>query len=215
MEQDNRGHKKSIFETRPVIIATNNQDKFTQIADIFQALNVKINKFVSPKDLDIQSEQSESGSIYDRAKQKALNCLSLLKPEDLEKYSCIIANDAATKLPSLNIVTTESRKLATQILAGELLKPGDPLHYIYAFAVILLPGKKMFTTTAEIPFTYLGNPNAVKLSTEHKNTMNEVKALVGQNIPHSNLPEREVTQYRLKYLKKGLQPIINKINKQK
>jgi hypothetical protein len=196
-----------------VIIATSNQDKFIQISNILTSLKINSNEFVNLTDLNITNDEEETGSIMDRAKQKALNCLSKLSEADYSKYLCIVSNDTGTSLPTLNIKTAESKKIASQILSGELLKTGDPINYVYSYAFILLPSKKMLTAEAEIPFTYLGNPKNLVL-TEGQNTMNLVKALPGQTVPHSEISQEEVIKYRLTYLENTLKPIIETINNQ-
>jgi len=196
---------------KPVIIATSNPDKFNQISKILSSLELQTNKFLSLADLDINNDQNETGSMLERAKQKALFCLSKIKPENLNQYLCIVANDTGTHLPTLNIETEESKKIASQILAGELIKPSDPINYVYTYAFILLPSQKLMTATAEVPFTYLGNPKNITLE-EGKNTMNLVKAIPGQTVPHNQIPESEVISYRLQFLRQALNPIIEEIN---
>ena len=196
---------------KPVIIATGNPDKFEQIINILSAIKVKTNKFLNLADLNITNDEPETGSLLERAKQKVLNCLAKINPEDQKKYLCIVANDTGTKLPTLNLETAESKKIATQILAGELIKPGDPIVYVYAYAFVILPNRKMLTAQVDIPFTYLGNPKGLKLI-EGQNTMSGVKAIPGQNVPHSEIPPEKVIKYRLKYLKEALSPIVSEIN---
>lgn len=71
----------------------------------------------------------------------------------------------------------------------------------------------MLTAEAEIPFTYLGNPKGLKVNEkESTNIMSYVKAVPGQNVPHSEVPVDEVIEYRLKYLKEVLDPIVAQIN---
>jgi hypothetical protein len=196
---------------KEIIIATGNQDKFQQIASLLTALNVNTSRFLSLSDLDIYSDLAETGTLLARAKQKAFYCLSQIKPRDYSNYLCIVANDTGTKLPTLNIETTESKKISSEILKGNLIKAGEPINYLYSYAFILLPSQKLMTAEVEIPFTYLGNPNHL-VPIEGQNIMNQVKALVGQNIPHSQLLESEVIEYRLGFLRKELSPIIEQIN---
>lgn len=196
---------------KPIIIATGNQDKFQQIVNIFTALHVNTDMFLNLANLNIINNEIETGNLLDRAKQKAFYCLSQIRPNDYPRYLCIAANDTGTKLPTLNFETEESRKIASEILEGKLIKAGDPIHYVYTYAFIILPSQKLITTKVEIPFTYLGNPNGLK-QIEGQNTMSQVKAIFGQNIPHSQIPEDKVIEYRLKFLRKSLAPIISQIN---
>ena len=197
---------------KPIIIATSNIDKFDLTVNILRAMDVKPDKFLNLADLNIVNDQPEIGGIMERAKQKALYCLSKIKSEDYSKYGCVIANDTGTRLPTINLVTEESRKLASEILAGNHIKAGDPMIYIYAYVVILLPHLDMLTAIAEVPFTYLGNPKGITLE-EGKNTMGLVKAIPGQNIPHAFVPAKEETSYRLGYLRNALEPLVDRIKK--
>jgi|CXWL01.1.fsa_nt_gi hypothetical protein len=196
---------------KPIIIATGNQGKFEQTTNILKSLKVNTDQFLNLADLGITNDEPETDSLLDRAKQKALHCLSKIKPEDYSKYLCLVANDTGTKLPTLNLESAESKKIARQILAGELLKPGDPIIYVYSYVFVLLPSQKMLTTQTDIPFTYLGNPKGLT-QIEGQNTMSQVKAIPGQSVPHSQIPLEEEIQYRLTYLKAALSPIIDQIN---
>ncbi len=194
-----------------IIIATGNQGKFHQIVNILTTLGIKTNRFLNLADLQITNDEPEIGTLTDRAKQKVLNCLSKLDPKDYSKYFCIVGNDTGTKLPTTNLESAESKKIAAEILAGNHLHAGDPLVYVYAYAFILLPSQKMLTAQVDIPFTYLGNPNGLT-PVEGQNFMSQVKAIPGQTIPHSQIPIEEEITYRLKYLKAALSPIIAQIN---
>lgn len=198
---------------KSVIIATGNNDKFEQIRALLTSLKINTDKFLSLKDLGITNDQPEVGSRLERAKQKAYYTLSQVDPKDYSKYLCIVANDTATKLPTEGIETEESKKIAARILSGELLKPGDPIHYTHSYVFITFPDKKMYVAESEIPYTYLGNPKGIRVD-EKKSTlvMGNVCAIPGQNIPNIELPEKERIAYRLKFLKKVLIPIVNKIN---
>ncbi len=196
---------------KPIIIATSNPGKFEQITNILKSLKVKTDQFINLADLKITNDEPETGSLLDRAKQKALNCLSKIKPEDYSNYLCIVANDTGTRLPTLNLESAESKRIAAEVLSGKHLKDGDPIVYVYAYAFILLPSQKMLTAQVEIPFTYLGNPKSLT-QVEGQNTMSQVKAIPGQNIPHGEIPLEEEITYRLKYLQEALSPIINQIN---
>lgn len=196
---------------KKIIIATGNQDKFKQIAELLTTLNINTNQFLNLDDLKINNNQTEIGTLAERAKQKAFNCLSQIKESDYSNYLCIVANDTGTKLPTLNIETAESKKIASEILKGKLVNVGDPIYYVYSYAFILFPDQKLITAEIEIPFTYLGNPNNLEM-VEGQNIMGQVKALVGQKIPHSQIPENEVIEYRLKFLREKFSPIIDQIN---
>lgn len=196
---------------KPIIIATSNQGKFEQIKGILTSLNVKTNKFLNLADLGITNDEPETGSLLERAQQKALYCLSKIKPEDYPKYLCIVANDTGTRLPTLNLESAESKRIAAEILSGQHLEPGDTIVYVYVYAFILLPSQKLLSAQVEIPFTYLGNPKGL-VQVEGQNTMSQVKAIPGQNIPHSEIPLEEEVVYRLQYLQETLAPIINQIN---
>ncbi len=194
--------------TKPIIVATTNPGKFNQISKVLVSLGINNTQFLSLADLGILNGPVETGSIQDRATQKAQFCLSQIKPLGLANYKFIVANDTGTRLPTLNLDTAESKKIAQEILEGELLQPGDPLNYIYSYTFISLPSQKLYTAQVEVPFTYLGNPQKIKF-TEGQNIMNEVKAIPGQTIPHSQVDEIEVIKYRLKYLTPVLKPIID------
>ncbi|MBI2325881.1 hypothetical protein HYU91_00675 [Candidatus Collierbacteria bacterium] len=196
---------------KPIIIATNNLGKFDQVVNLLTALKVMTNQFLNLADLNLVNDKEETGTMLDRAKQKALNCLERLGQENLSQYLCLVANDTGTRLPSLNIETEESKKIASQILSGKLLKPGDQICYVYTYAFILLPSQKILTTQVEIPFTYLGNPQKLTLA-EGQNTMSQVKAIPGQNIPHSQIPNEVEINYRLQFLRDKLTPIVSEIN---
>lgn len=197
---------------KEIIIATGNQDKFEQITNILTTLNVHTDRFLSLANLNIINDQPEIGDLKTRAKQKAFYCLSKINQNDYSKYLCIVGNDVGTQLPTVKIDTPESRVTASEILEGKILKAGEPINYVYSYAFILFPNQELMTAEVEIPFTYLGNPLGLK-ETDGKNTMSRVKAIPGQNIPHSQIPMDEVIEYRLKYLKKALLPIVNRINK--
>ena len=192
---------------KEVVISTGNPNKFNQISHILTSLNVKADRFVSLSELGITNDESESGTIMDRALQKAKFCLGKVSVD----CGCIVGNDVGTRLPTVGIETTESRQLVDEILAGKHLKAGDPINYVYAYAFILLPNQKILTAQAEIPFTYLGNPLGLK-RIDGQNTMNQVKAIPGQYISHNLIPPEEVIAYRLKFLRTSLEPIVNEIN---
>ena len=195
---------------KPIVIATGNMDKFQQTIHILTSLGINPDSFLSLNDLNIVNDEPETGGVLDRAKQKALICVSKLSQKDRLKYHCVLANDVATILPTLNIETTESKRIAAEILAGKHIKRGDPMNYTYAYALILLPDGEMLTAQAEVPFVYLGNPDNLTLI-QGQNTMSRVKAIPGQNVPHSHLPIQVETSHRVKYLAEALIPILERM----
>jgi hypothetical protein len=195
---------------KEIIVATSNKDKFRQVTQLLTTLGIN-DRFLSLDDLKIKSRQEETETLLARAKQKVFNCLSQIEIDDYPNCLCVVANDTGTRLPTLNIKTAESKKIAAEILSGNLIKAGDPINYVYSYAVVILPAKKLLTAEVEIPFTYLGNPDNLEVI-EGQNIMSRVKALVGQKIPHSQIPEDEVTEYRLKFIREKFSPIIDEIN---
>ncbi len=135
-----------------ILIATTNQDKFNIISTLLNKIGFNQFQFYNLKMLNLTSTIIETGSIEDRAKQKAYEFKSLTNT-----YTAIIGIDDGILLPTFHTIDTELKKVLKQIIYDKILQQNDIVYICRSFYFIT--PKKEYSIFTKIPFIYHNKEN--------------------------------------------------------
>lgn len=186
---------------RTILIATHNKDKFNTVRRMLE--NVSNNKFtfINLNDLEINRDVEEIGNIIERAEQKARLVIDLVK----DKVEAVIGIDDGIKIKGT--ITTETKKEADKILAGDYLELGELAPIIRGYFIINTKTKNTESCLTEIPFKYVGNENKIKRE-EGKYPLSYVLARIDSSKPIGYDTEEDNIKYTLSHSIEGLKKLF-------
>ena len=187
---------------RKVLIATSNQDKFHIVSQLLKHLGLSQCEFFNLKMANLESCVTETGTIEERAKCKALEF-----KKELQNYDVIIGIDDGILLPHASAINTELKKITRQIIEEKILKSGEIVKICRAYHFITRQNE--LSTVTGIPFSYKGNDNAVMKANSYP--LRQVLSPLGANTLLSDMPQDEAIACYLTYSKENLEKIIRQL----
>ena len=179
--------------TKSILLATKNISKFELVKSLMCFCGFENYDFFCLKDLDIQIEdKKEEGSIFDRARQKALDANKVLK----NKYDFIAGIDDGIEIKGK--IETEVKKILPYIIEDELLTENEIVNICRGFYFISKNNKEYGFIT-KIPFKYkkfTGNIDDLKNSSY---PLSYVLCTLNSETPVINLDKNSENTYYKKY----------------
>lgn len=167
------------------LIATNNTTKFELMRHVLRDAGIA-GEFVRPNDLGINKDVEETGSLENRAHQKAQALHDLLvndpRGTDITLY---VGIDDGIRIEKEGKTYAESYEATDRILAGDGVAPGDNITIVRAFAFITETGHSV-TCTTRVPLYFLGNPQNITRA-EGVYPLARVLAYHGSDVPAGDL----------------------------
>lgn len=186
-----------------ILIATKNKDKFHIVSDMLKNLGMIDLGFVDLRDLKIAQDIRESGSILDRAKQKARFYQEIVKKMDISDIIAVLGVDDGIKLLNKKTTYRNSKHITDEILSGKLLSVGEVVTIVRAFALNSIDGKNNAVCVTNIPFVFLGNYKNINRM-EEMYPLSYVFGLLNSKKSIIETSDKKCMEYYLKYSKKEL-----------
>lgn len=163
------------------LIATNNVTKFELMRYVLRDAGIS-GECIRPADLQIDKDVDETGSLENRAMQKASALRDLLRG-DLrgEGIDLYVGVDDGIRIEKEGKTYAESYEATDRILAGDSIEIGDDITIMRAFAFITHDGKQT-TCMTRVPLYFLGNPDNIKRD-EGIYPLAQVLAYHGSRVP--------------------------------
>lgn len=185
-----------------VIVATQNQDKFKIIQSLLSETGLNEAEYLSLKDLNIESQAEETGSLINRAEQKALFAAKTLIMNNIS-FDLIVGADDGMKLVGKD-TDENSKEITENILNNNLLKVGENLIIVRAFAFVNSKGEVAQSFETEIPFKFIGNSKGIT-SQEFKYPLSYVLAPINKELSVKEMSDKDSLNYYLEYCRKSLE----------
>lgn len=162
-----------------LLIATKNLDKYKIVTNLLLRCNSNL-KFYNLRDLNIDSNIKEVGTIADRAKQKALFYQKYLKQNSMiDNIDWVIGVDDGIGFSKKDEGNPNSKELTDKILSNQCVNTGDKVWIKRAYSVIGKNNQIMVCTTS-IPFIFFGNRTSVKRQ-DNKYPLSRVFGVIDDN----------------------------------
>ncbi len=195
--------KKKNNNSKLILIATKNKDKFLIVSNMLKRVGLKNYKFINLQSLKIHEDVKEKGTIMQRAKQKADFYQKIILEKKITEVIAILGIDDGIKLFNRKRINSNSKEIADGILSGKLSSIGNIIFVVRAFALNLMDNKIQTTCITHIPFVFLGNIKNVKRNKE-KYPLSHVFGMQNRKKSIIETSEKECLEYYLKYSKKEL-----------
>lgn len=193
--------------TKTILIATKNKDKFRTVSKILSHLHLGNFRFVDLHDLGVEDDIEERGSIIERAKQKADFYGGIVYKNKVSNVNAVLGIDDGLKLYGNEEILCNSKEITDGILSGKKIKKGDVIIVARAYALKPAKGIKTHTCITEIPFQHIGNSEKIK-RIEEIYPLNHVLGFVGEKRTIIKMPEDECIEYYCRYSKKDLKDLF-------
>lgn len=189
--------------SKKILIATKNKDKFLIVSGMLKQLGLEKYKFVSLKDLGINEDVEEKSSVLNRAKQKADFFAKIIKKKKINGISAVLGKDDGIVLPGSKRIITNSKETTDKILTGKIISAGEIIIIASAYALNFLDKNIRASCITKHPYIYLGNKENVKRK-EGGYVLNYVVAPLGSKKPLIATSKKDCFRYYLKHSKKEL-----------
>lgn len=185
------------------LIATQNKSKKKVLSSILIKAGLEDFTFFDLNDEDIDSQVEESGSVEDRARQKAQG----IKQVDLrQEYNLLIGSDDAMEIRNGEI-RTDSKKVTEEILSGSALKVGETMYIVRAYSFHTL-SKELKTLSTKIPFKFVGNKEGITLE-ENSYPLSYVLTTIDGKEPVKFMDETATVSYYVEHSGSALTNFTN------
>jgi hypothetical protein len=183
-----------------ILLATKNADKIKLLSNLIKNVIPDLPfKFYSLADFNISTDVEESGSIEDRAKQKAVFYTKEYLSKDTEiKIDYILGVDDGIIIEKLGEKTPETKKIVDLIINENLLQLNDRVMIVRGYCFFKLENQKAYSVTTEIPFKYIGNEKQIT-RIEGKYPLSYLLSHIDKNKAIVDTSEEEIKEYDLKY----------------
>lgn len=138
---------------KSILLATQNEAKITLLTKLITDVCGEY-EFANLKELEINDEVEESGTIENRAEQKSK--FYYQKAMEIgREFDYVLGADDGIEIPGIVPPTAETKKIVHQIINDNLIQIGQSVNILRAFCFISKDGKKELVT--KIPLKYIGD----------------------------------------------------------
>jgi len=191
-----------------IVIATKNLHKFSLITETLVALGLGEYAFLNMYDIAYSGEIEETGTIEERAKQKARAALEYLSGEQKQSIRAIIGIDDGIAIKG--IVTANARELTEGIVKGIALEPGEKVTDVRAHYGIILPEEEAISCQTFIPCIYRGSNGDVPHE-ENAYSLMQVFSYEGSKKTIADSSPEEILKNNLHYCGQELEVVVKRI----
>jgi hypothetical protein len=152
-------------------------------------------EFANLKELEIEDEVEESGTIENLAEQKAK--FYFQKAVEIgREFDYVLGVDDGIEIPGIVPPTAETKKIVSQIINQNLIQIGQSVNILRAFCFISKDGKKELVT--KIPLKYIGDDEQIAKITG-KYPLSFLLSHIDKNQAIADTADEQITVYNLKY----------------
>lgn len=178
---------------KSILLATQNESKIKLLTKLITDVCGEF-KFINLKELGIDDEVLETGTIEERAKDKAQFYLQKAMKIGHE-FDYVLGSDDGIEIPGIIAPTAETKKIVSQIINQNLIQSEQEVNILRAFCFISKFGRKELVT--KIPLKYIGDEQIAKITGKYP--LSFLLSHIDKNQAIAdNLPEK-ITIYNLKY----------------
>ncbi len=179
---------------KSILLATQNESKIKLLTKLITDVCGEF-KFVSLKELGINDEVEETGTIEERARQKAKFYLQKVT-EMGHDFDYVLGADDGIEIPGIAEATAETKKIVNQIINQNLIQIGQSVNILRAFCFISSLCQKELIT--KIPLKYIGNDEQIAKITG-KYPLSFLLSHIDKNQAIVDTLPEQITIYNLKY----------------
>ncbi|MDD3190157.1 MAG: hypothetical protein PHI66_00460 [Candidatus Pacebacteria bacterium] len=163
--------------------------------------------FLDLIDSGLQSQGEEHGSSINKALEKALH--SYKEAGRRGNIDIYVGADDRMKYEGSED-GDDSKSVVDRILRGEILKEGELLIIVRAFAFLDRQGNMIDKFETEIPYKFMGNSAGVRRE-DFKYPLNHVIAALGESKSLYEMGDEKAMDYYLRYSEEKIKLAIGKI----
>lgn len=178
---------------KSILLATQNEAKVKLLTKLITDVCGEF-EFVNLKELGIEDEVEESGTIEERAAQKAK--FYFQKTAEIgREFDYVLGSDDGIEIPGIVQATAETKKIVNQIINQNLIQIGQSVNILRAFCFVSKHGLKELVT--KIPLKYIGEFQIAKITGKYP--LSFLLSHIDKNQAIVDTPAEQITIYNLKY----------------
>lgn len=194
-----------------ILIATNNLSKFKVIEPLIKQTGLVNFDYARPEELGIEFNVTETGSLQNRARLKAVKLYDVLKASSkIDDVFMIVGSDDGIRIDDEKKTYSDSKMATDRILKGDRVKLGDSITIVRAFAFVSQNGD-IKSCIARVPMVFIGNPGNIKRQ-EGVYPLEHVLAYIGSSKPIYSLDLKSRNNLNQKYMLPVIEKELGKFN---
>lgn len=187
-----------------ILIASTNKDKISIVKKIINSVSSEKYEILSLRDVVVTSkDDSESGTIFERAEKKAKDCLNGL--ENKKEYRFVIGIDDGIIIKGA--LHENVKDFIKPIVEENLLSEHEIVYIARAYHFIRNDGKE-YSVLTKIPFEFHKPKERIKIE-PFSYPLSFVLCQVNTSLSVSNNTPEQNNEYYLNYSLKQLEEILN------
>jgi inosine/xanthosine triphosphate pyrophosphatase family protein len=179
---------------KTILLATQNEAKIKLFSKLITDVCGEF-EFVNLKELGIEADVLESGTIEERARQKAK--FYFQKTAEMgHGFDYVLGSDDGIEIPGIVGANAETKKIVSQIINDNLIQIGQSVNILRAFCFVSKLGLKELIT--KIPLKYIGNKEQIaKITGQYP--LSFLLSHIDKNQAIVDTSVEQITIYNLKY----------------